>query len=94
MGLAFAFWQIPTLPTMRANVKEQYRCEEHTVGLVSGLWTTMYALGQVVGPFYGSFIVQATNFTWFSLITSFAIFTLGCCSQPTFARLIASDDEH
>jgi len=53
-----------------------------TYGIVSGLWTSVFALGAFVGPVAGGFLYDAVTFRW-------AIFMVIICELLSLATIVA-----
>ncbi|RWS28091.1 MFS-type transporter-like protein [Leptotrombidium deliense] len=64
LGFSLAVAFIPTFESILVTaIKKGYGDDLNTYSLVSGLWSSMYALGEVTGPFLGGVLLEATGFS-------------------------------
>ena len=62
-----------------------------TYGIVSGLWTSVFALGAFVGPVAGGFLYDAVTFRWaiFMVRQSHARCSSNYCSKVIIGELMS-----
>jgi len=75
-----------------------------TYGLVSGLWTSVFAFGAFVGPTFGGVLYDAVTFRWaiflivigellaLIFLVIYLIFELSVYPKPEYNRLISNDE--
>ena len=71
MGLSYALAFIPTFESMLDIALENgFADDVRTYSLISGLWGSMFSLGEVTGPVLGGLLVDSFNFKTASTIMS------------------------
>ncbi|XP_064480850.1 MFS-type transporter SLC18B1-like [Ornithodoros turicata] len=71
LGSSFAIAYVPTMESIiHAAVAGGMQDDVATYGLVSGLWSSMYSLGEVLGPSIGGVFLDVVGFPWASTIIS------------------------
>ncbi|KAH3846597.1 hypothetical protein DPMN_088900 [Dreissena polymorpha] len=62
-----------------------YPTDTRTYGMVSGLWVSMYALGDFVGPTIGGYLYDEIGFVWLmTWVAGFCIVTTGLVVMTWF----------
>lgn len=69
VGVSFAISYVPTMESIiRAATDSGMPGDVGTYALVSGLWNSMYSLGEVIGPSFGGVLLDLFGFPWASSV--------------------------
>ncbi|ESO99178.1 hypothetical protein LOTGIDRAFT_238826 [Lottia gigantea] len=92
LGIAMSMAIIPSYDIiMEIAIESGYPDNLGTHGLVAGLWSAMYALGDFIGPIWGGYIQDLIGFEWgltytagaciviVILLTGIALYDCYCC---------------
>lgn len=91
LGISFAVAYVPTMESIiHAAVDGGMTDDVATYGLVSGLWSSMYSLGEVLGPSIGGVFLDLVGFPWAStIVAAVSLATAGmgavywCCAKKS-----------
>lgn len=89
LGTSFAIAYVPTMESIiRAAADGGMEEDIGTYALVSGLWNSMYSLGEVIGPSFGGVLLDLVGFSWAStvvaggsLLTALMATLYWCCAS-------------
>ncbi|CAN8026590.1 unnamed protein product [Ixodes persulcatus] len=89
LGISFAIAYVPTMESIiRAATDGGMEEDIGTYALVSGLWNSMYSLGEVIGPSFGGVLLDLIGFSWAStvmaggsLLTALMATLYWCCAS-------------
>ena len=75
IGIGFAVSFIPTFEALLLAAVKQERYDDNivTYSIVSGYWSSMFALGETVGPIIGGFATQFLSFPAASTIMAVCV---------------------
>ncbi|RWS05685.1 MFS-type transporter-like protein, partial [Dinothrombium tinctorium] len=100
LGIACAIAFIPTFETILVTaIGRGFADDISTHSLVSGLWSSMYALGDVTGPLLGGVLFEAVGFALastimggFALTAALSVAIVWLCSSGGEWRSLAESD--
>ncbi|CAN7998282.1 unnamed protein product [Ixodes hexagonus] len=89
LGTSFAIAYVPTMESIiHAATDGGMEGDIGTYALVSGLWNSMYSLGEVIGPSFGGVLLDLIGFSWAStvvaggsLLTAMMATLYWCCAS-------------